>query len=124
MNAVQFPEMLSLNQTNVVIDKEATTQNLIALLHSYKGTMFGDPYFGVSLRRLIYESNNDILRDLVIDDIFTAIGKFMPQIRVLRDDIQVTADQNTIRVDIRAQNLLDFNFNTYSINLLNVEELQ
>lgn len=124
MNAVQFPEMLSLNQTNVVTDKEATTQNLITLLHSYKGTMFGDPYFGVSLRRLIYESNNDILRDLVIDDIFTAIGKFMPQIRVLRDDIQVTADQNTIRVDIRAQNLLDFNFNTYSINLLNVEELQ
>lgn len=64
--------------------------------------MFGDPYFGVNLRRLLYESNNDILRDLVIDDIFTAIGNFMPQIRVLRDDIEVNASQNVLVVTIRA----------------------
>lgn len=124
MNAVKFPDMISLNQTNIIKDKDATEQNLISLLHSYKGTMFGDPYFGVSLRRLLYESNNDILRDLVIDDIFTAIGKFMPQIRVLRDDIEVNASQNTLVVTIRAQNLLDFNFDTYNIRLLDVEELQ
>lgn len=124
MNAVKFPDMISLNQTNIVKDKDATEQNLILLLHSYKGTMFGDPYFGVNLRRLLYESNNDILRDLVIDDLFTAICKFMPQIRVSRDDIEINASQNTLTVSIRAQNLLDFNFDTYNIKLLDVEELQ
>lgn len=123
MNAIQFPDMISLNKTNIVKDKEATKQNLKYLLLSYKKTMLGDPYFGVNLRNLIYENNNAILRDLIIDDIYTAINNFMPQINVLRKNIEVVSDRNTITVNIKAQNLLDFSFNDYSIKLLTVEEV-
>ena len=124
MNAVKFPEMISLNQTNIVRDVDATSQNLICLLHSYKKTLLGDPNFGVNLRQLFYETNNAVLRDLVVDDIYTAINNFMPQLKVLRKDITVTSNLNTVNVRIRAQNILDFNFETYNIKLLDVEELQ
>lgn len=124
MNAVKFPEMISLNQTNIVRDVDATRQNLICLLHSYKKTLLGDPNFGVNLRQLFYETNNAVLRDLVVDDIYTAINNFMPQLKVLRKDITVTSNLNTVNVRIRAQNILDFNFETYNIKLLDAEELQ
>ena len=47
----------------------------------------------------------------------------MPQIRVLRKNINVDSDGNKIIVDIKAQNLLDFSFAEYNIVLTNVEEL-
>ena len=123
MNAVGFPNMLQANKTVIVKDLNATKQNLTYLLQSYKKTMLGDPYFGTNLRKLFYESNNAILRDLVIDDIYSAINNFMPQIRVTRKDITVTSDRNLVMVNIVAQNLLDFSFAEYNIKLLEVEEI-
>lgn len=124
MNAVQFPEMLSANKTVVIKDKEATKQNLSLLLQSYKKTLLGDPHFGVNLRRLLYESNNTVLQDLVIDDLQSAITTFMPQVRVSRSDIAINSEGNTLTAVIRAQNLLDFQLETYHLNLLDMEELQ
>ena len=123
MNAVRFPKMFNSNKTAIVKDKEATEQNLKSLLASFKKTLLGDPYFGSNLPRMLFEHNNVVLQDLVIDDIYSAITAFMPQIRVIRDNITVTSDGNSVVVNIRAQNLLDYTFSEYSLNLLTVEEL-
>lgn len=123
LNAIRFPDMLSSNKAAIVTDKAATQQNLKLLLLSNKYTLFGDPYFGSNIRRLLFEYNNVILQDLVIDDIYSAINTYMPQIRVLRQNIVVTSDGNSVSVTIRAQNLLDYSFDEYTINLLNVEEV-
>ena len=123
MNAIGFPNMLYHNKSVIIKDLDATKQNLTYLLQSYKKTMLGDPYFGTNLRKLVYESNNAILRDLVIDDIYTAINNFMPQIRVTRRNITVTSDGNKVMVNIMAQNMLDFSFAEYNVKLLDVEEI-
>ena len=123
MNAVKFPNMLNSNKTALVYDKEATRQNLETLILSTKLTLLGDPYFGTNLSRMFFEHNNVILQDIIIDDIFSAINTFMPQIRVLRDNINITSDGNKMIITIVAQNMLDYSFDEYTINLLNVEEL-
>ena len=123
MNAVRFPKMFNSNKTAIVKDKEATEQNLKSLLASFKKTLLGDPYFGSNLQKILFEHNNVVLQDLVIDDIYSAITAFMPQIRVIRDNITVTSDGNTVIVNIRAQNMLDYTFSEYSLKLLTVEEL-
>ena len=123
MNAVKFPNMLNSNKTVLVYDKEATRQNLETLILSTKLTLLGDPYFGTNLSRMFFEHNNVILQDIIIDDIFSAINTFMPQIRVLRDNINITSDGNKMVITIVAQNILDYSFDEYTINLLNVEEL-
>ena len=123
MNAVRFPKMFNSNKAAIVKDKEATEQNLKSLLASFKKTLLGDPYFGSNLQKMLFEHNNVVLQDLVIDDIYSAITAFMPQIRVIRDNITVTSDGNSVIVNIRAQNMLDYTFSEYSLNLLTVEEL-
>lgn len=123
MNAIKFPDMLNNNKANIIEGIEATAQNLKYLLLSNKSTLLGDPYFGANLQKLLYENNNVVLRDLVVDEIYTAISTFMPQIRVLRKNINVDSDGNRVIVDIKAQNLLDFSFAEYNVVLTNVEEL-
>lgn len=123
MNAVQFPNMISNNQTNIVYDYNATLQNLTTLILSSKKTLFGDPYFGTNIKKLIYDRNSAVLRDIVIDDIFTAITMFMPQIRVERRNITVESSGSSLYINIKAQNLLDYSFDDYTINMLNIEEL-
>ena len=63
------------------------------------------------------------LSSKLIDDVFTVINNYMPQIRVIRNNITVTSDRNNVTVNIRAQNMLDYSFDEYSIRLLTVEEV-
>ena len=123
MYSIQFPRMVSNTNALLVQDHEATVQNLKLALLSEKNTLLGDPYFGTNLKRFTYEQNNQILRDLVIDDIYTAIIDFMPQIRVSRSDITVTSDRAKIHANIRATNLIDYTTDLYNINLTELEEM-
>jgi phage baseplate assembly protein W len=115
--------MVSNTSTVLVKDKSATLSNLKLLLASDKRSLFGDPYFGTNLKKLTFEQNNQILRDLVIDDIYTAIIDFMPQIWVRRSDITIRSERAKIYVEIRATNLLDYQTNLYTIDLTEMEEV-
>lgn len=122
MNAVNFPNMIKNNKTVIIKDKAATEQNLKLLLNSVKNTLLGDPYFGVNLQRFIYERNNAVLKDLLIDEVYTAVSLFIPQLRMQRKDIDIEANGKLVLLYITAQNVLDFKFDEYTINLLNLEE--
>lgn len=122
MNSIAFPIMFGNTTTKVVKDHEATAQNLKLLLMSDRNGLFGDPYFGTILKRLMFEQNNVVLRDIVIDAIYTAVLQYMPQIKVLRKDITITQDGSKIYINIKATNMLDFQTDLYNINLLNFEE--
>ena len=105
MYSIKFPNMLSNQQANLVKDHQATSQNIKYLLLSDKMSMIGDPYFGTRLKYYFFEQNNYIIKDLVIDEIYTAILQFMPQIVVKRQDITVTSDGVDIFVNIKALNI-------------------
>lgn len=121
MYSISFPDMVSGVNTNLVKDKEATSQNLKLLLLSDRGSLFGDPYFGTLWRKLIFEQNNEILRDIIIDDILTSIQTFMPQLLTKREDITITSDRYCININIKALNLLDYQTDMYSIKLMEDE---
>ncbi|WP_300924707.1 GPW/gp25 family protein [uncultured Clostridium sp.] len=114
--------MVSNTNTNIIKDHEATASNLKLLLASDKYSLLGDPYYGTNLKRLMFEQNNQILQDLIIDDIYTAILTFMPQIKVDRKNITITASRATVHANIKAINLLDYTTDLYNINLTNAEE--
>lgn len=121
MYSFQFPEMVSSARSLLVSDYDATLSNLKLLLLSDKYTLFGDPYFGTNLKRLLYSPNDVILKDIVIDDIYTAILTFMPQIKILRKNILLNIEKSKISVNIVCTNLLDYTTNMYEINLLQEE---
>ena len=117
MYSIKFPDMLNSAGTNLIEDREATISNMRLLLASWKTSLFGDPYFGTNIKRFIYEQNNTVLRDLIIDDIHLALHEFMPQIYVTRDNIKVESKDDQIYVTINCINTLDNQPYLYTINL-------
>lgn len=124
MKSIKFPDMLKYVTTNIVTDHDATMSNLKLLLLSDRGSLLGDPYFGTNLKRLMFDQNNYVLRDVVIDDIYTAILQFLPQILVKRKDITINADKTRVQINIKAQNMLDYTLDTYNLVLLSEDITQ
>ena len=121
MNSIAFPSIFNNTTVKIVEGREATLQNLKLLLLSDRGALFGDPYYGTVIKQLMFEPNNYILRDIVIDAIYTAILQFIPQILINRKDISIVQQGSTIYVTIKATNMLDYQTDMYNINLLNYE---
>lgn len=122
MYSIAFPDMVSNTNTKIISDHEATWSNLKLLLLSAKQTLFGDPYFGSNLKKLMFEQNNQVLRDIVIDDIYTTILSFMPQITLKRNDIEIISNRETVYIKIKCTNLLDYQVNTYTLNMMDIGE--
>ena len=122
MKSIQFPEMFTRTVTNTVSDYDATLLNLKMLLWSEKGELFGDPYYGTGLKKYLYDQNDVVLIDILIDDIYTAITLFMPQIKVERSNIQLKrSGKGSVSVEIKALNQADFSTDLYNIVLLEAE---
>lgn len=122
MNSIQFPNMFSKMSTYTISDREATLQNLKSLLLSEKGELTGDPYFGVKLKKYFYDQNNYVLKEILIDELYTQIATFMPQIHIRRQDITIEQDNTTLYANIKSTNQLDFTTDMYSIVLLDEED--
>ena len=118
MYSIDFPEMFSSNGTRLLKDNEATISNIKLLLASWKGSLFGDPYFGTKIKNFIYEQNNIVLKDLIIDDIYVSLTQFIPQINVKRTDIELIHNETSVYVNINCINKLDKEVNSYNILLI------
>ena len=101
---------------------DATMQNLKLLINSEKGEMFGDPFFGIRLKRYAFNQNNYVLRDILIDEIYSQLLVFMPQLTVLRENIKIEQKGNKLTLKIRAINNVDFTTNMYELALFDEEE--
>lgn len=117
MKSIEFPRMLNSNSTRITKDLDATKQNAVLLLKTEKGELFGDPFFGIRLKKYLFNQNNVILRDIIIDEIYTQLALFMPQIRVTRSDIQVLFDRGKLYCKFRGINQANLKLDTYSLVL-------
>ena len=101
MYSFAVPRMLNSTTANLLSDKEAIRSNMILLFSSERGTLFGDPYYGSELDKYLYEQSGSIVIDLLIDELYTTIKTFMPQVYVERKDIRVYAINTTLYADIK-----------------------
>ena len=122
MKSIGFPNIIKVNSTNIIKDHDATLSNLKLLLMSEKGELFGDPYFGLNLKTFFFNQNSKPLKDIIIDDIYTAIKLFMPQLTVNRSDIILTKEEAKLKVLISAINNVDFKTDLYNIVLFQEDE--
>ena len=119
MKSIAFPDMFQGNTTNITKDFDATRQNTLLLLRSEKGELFGDPYFGIRLKRYLYEQNSYILRDVIIDEIYVQLALFMPQLQVNRKDVKLIKDGSKLYCKFKAINQANFTTDMYSLVLYN-----
>ncbi len=122
MNSIQFPNMLYHNSVQMVSDQEASMQNLKLLLGSEKGEFRFDPFFGIRLKRYLFDQNNFVLRDILLDEIYEQIVYFMPQITVKKSDIKIVQEGSSCYLTLKGVNNLDFTLNTYNLVLFEEQE--
>lgn len=122
MESIAFPKMISHNYVQTVSDYDATLQNMKLVLGSEKGEFVFDPFFGIRLKRYMFEQNNAILMDILIDEIYEQLVIFMPQLIITRKDITLTADRYKVYGNIKARNQRDFELNSYNLVLFNNQE--
>jgi len=123
MKSLSFPIIFNNSKSLIKEDKAATMSNLSLLLKSSKGELFGDPYYGTKLMELFYAQNNAALNDIVIDEIYTSICQYMPQLKLTRNDIIVSRKGSKLFVSIIATNSLDLSTDMYSIELMTGDDV-
>jgi phage baseplate assembly protein W len=117
--------MFKSNSTNVWNESEyleATKQNSFLILQSERGELVCDPYFGLMLKHYIFNQNNYILKDILIDTIYTQLALFLPQIKVDRNSIEIIQDKERGRSYCRFSGTNQIDYTHSTINLLLFED--
>lgn len=122
MNSINFPKIFNVSSTLIVKDLEASKQSLKLTLSSEKGELLGDPTYGTDIRKRFFEQNSAITEDLIVDDIYTTIKFFLPQLVVDRRDIKIIRKDSKVSARITGINQLDFQTNIYELVLFQEEE--
>jgi len=128
VRSIKFPKMFNTTSTNVWKSSEflkSTKQNTKLLLHCERGELIGDPYFGLLIRHFMFDQNNYVLRDQIIDMIYTQLAIFIPQVKVERKNINVFQDREKAKLycEFTGINQIDYQPNTYQLVLFDVNEV-
>lgn len=117
VNSIAFPNMILHNRVQTVQDRDATLQNIKLVLASEKGQFKFDPYFGIRLKSYMFEQNNYVLQDLLLDEIYEQLVTFVPQISLTRKDISFQKERAKLYITIKCINRVDFTPDTYNLVL-------
>lgn len=122
MRSYKFPKMFNSNSSRIWLPEEhgkATKQNVLLLLQSERGELICDPYFGLLLKHYMFNQNSYILKDMLLDTIYTQIAIFLPQIHISRNSIELITDELKGRLYCKFSgvNQLDYTHNTFNLLL-------
>lgn len=124
MRSIKFPKMFSSNSTNVWKSseyKQATAQNIITLLKCERFELIGDPYFGSMIKHYMFDQNNYVLKDAIIDMIYNQLAIFIPQVKINRNDIEIVQERGVLYCNFHGINQIDYTVDTYSLALFDNE---
>lgn len=125
MRSFKFPKMFKSNSSRIWRADEygkATKQNALILLQSERGEFECDPYFGILLKHYMFNQNNYILKDLLIDTIYTQIAIFLPQIKITRNSIDIVTDTLRGRMYCNFSGISQIDYTHQTFNLLLFDE--
>lgn len=122
MYSLDFPNMFNTTNTKLLKDLDASKSNLTILLASTRNALLGDPKFGTNLKIFLFEQNDRIVRDLIIDQIYEAIGIYMPQLVLTRKNIKVEQIKDKLTATISCFDKQSHESLKFSIDLLEGEQ--
>ena len=122
MRSFKFPKMFDTNSSRIWKADEygkATKQNVFLLLQSERGELVCDPYFGILLKHYMFNQNSYILKDMLIDTIYTQIAIFLPQVKISRNSMDIVHDplKGRLYCSFSGTSQIDYTYNTYNLLL-------
>lgn len=120
MRSFKFPIMFNTNSSNIWKSteyKEATRQNARLVLSSERNSLIGDPFWGGLIDPLMFDQNSPMTLEIFTDIIYEQLAIFIPQLRIRREDINVTQKNGKIIAEVHGINQIDFTNDTYKLVL-------
>jgi hypothetical protein len=104
--------------------EQATLQNMGLIMRSFRDELLGDPYFGTSLNKYLFDQNNYILKDAIIDTIYPQLVAFIPQLTIERKDIEIIQDRKKGQLICKftGRSQIDYELYTYNTVLIDSSE--
>lgn len=123
--SISFPDIFNKSTVNLEKDYDAVRQNIVLLLGSNKGGLYGDPWFGTDIKSILWDPNHrDILNDIIKDQIFESIYSYMPNnIEIKRDDVTINIVDNYANVEINLSTYSNKENDMLNISLLNENDV-
>ena len=123
--AISFPNMFNGSAVNLKKDFDAIKQDLILLLGSNKGGLYGDPWFGTAIKPVLWDQNHpDIIFELIRDEIYESIYSYMSEnVGIEREDITITIVDNYVNVELNLSAYTNKENDMLSISLLNEADI-
>jgi phage baseplate assembly protein W len=81
-------------------DDEAVKQSVLNILLTNRGERPFDPDFGANIRNQLFENFDPIVKQLIEDDVRTALRNYEPRVRVLNVRVGAKPDQNSIDISV------------------------
>ena len=125
MRSFKFPKMFKSNTSQIWRADEynkATRQNVLLLLQSERGELECDPYFGILLKHYMFNQNSYILKDMLLDTLYTQIAIFLPQIKVSRSSIDIISDTQKGKLYCKFSGINQIDYTNSTFNLLLFDE--
>lgn len=98
---IGFPNTVSNKNIIIVSDEDYVSQSLVGLINTTKGELLGDPEFGSNILLYLFEINEEALIDLIANDIYESVMRYVPQIIISRNDITGSIYEDTLRLIVR-----------------------
>lgn len=104
MYSIAFPDIFNGSKVNLNKDYDAIKVNLKSLLMSNRGGLYGDPFYGLNMKQILWsQACKPVVEELLKDEIFNAIYSYMPQVTITRDDIDVKVSGNVVQASINVE---------------------
>jgi phage baseplate assembly protein W len=78
------------------VQKEAYTSDLLLLLLTQKGERYYEPDYGTNLIQYIFEQNDGITSNDILNEIKTDVSTYLPSITIKTVNFYTTADDPSI----------------------------
>lgn len=123
--SLSFPNIFNKSTVNLESGYDSIRQNIVLLLASNKGGLYGDPWFGTDVKRILWDPNHrDIMKNLVQDQIYESIYSYMPNnIDIKKDDIEIRMLDNYANVKINLSAYSNVDNDMLDIDLLNENDV-
>jgi len=81
-------------------NEQAVKQSVLNILLTKRGERPFDPNFGSNITSQLFENFDPIVKQLIDDDIRSALRNYEPRVRVLNVDVDARPDQNSIDISV------------------------
>lgn len=98
MNTISFPKMFDVNNsklsTNLSYNYKSIHESLTSLMLTSPGELLGDPAYGCGIKQQLFDIKSDVNVNVLKNTIVQAINKYMPQVKVISNNIKIYSDPN------------------------------